>query len=79
MSEEDATALANRADHHYRNEPGYLGCYVKTNKPMVHAFRFTTAAEAMRFQSARQLESTQLEWLIDDQVPTEVLRKTKQA
>ena len=63
------SVLAKRANHAYNDRPGFSGCTVESEQPLVVAFDFTSAEAAARAAVARARAQTgeQLELSLDGQ------------
>ena len=70
----DLYKLANDANISYRNQPGYLGCTVRSTSPPVLALEFDSDISAHAFEGQVTLISDPTQWTIKNAEPNVVLK-----
>lgn len=68
------SVLAKRANHAYNDRPGFSGCTVESEQPLVVAFDFTSAEAAEEFKFELEVQSPTLRMEIPRNRPTTVLQ-----
>lgn len=65
MMNDDLSALANRAAIQYANEPGYLGCTVRSKRPPILAHEFTSEVAADNFRDKLVMQGSPFRFAIE--------------